>query len=621
MEPQETIQDTQQYGELPEKILAQLRVLRELRQQLDGTPFYVLLPTEALLKRAAVYFDTHVKDVTRLLENSGVTENVAKQVVEDYAAIFTGVYGLQLPLSQQEQVLRTVRPWRLPFTELYGLTLLFSIYRHNARWARDYINNFKLANGEVEKVTLTRGADGKTVTTRERKTIPVEEQKNHYIEVNYARIASGSFPTLAAAFRWIKGNKTVIDGVERYIIEPSDFSGIEPEKTNKFLGYVEAFAGVDDYVNYYYLAQYALSATAEELKEIDYPPIFDTQEQAKEYAERIGSLRYRDIQDTAAEVEKMIAAETVEDIKKAQQEITEPADTEETIPISENMAIIGSRDVYASTNGTEITEQGVIPISKVIAIYGQRRKDLPVTVTPYTVEKAIQGLNMLQRFNHAAPVGGWFTYETNITEFSRLCGYDNANLEERTALMHSLMILRDLYVIVWKPKGRVAIQLLTVPEIGVSGELKGQFKLQVNAQALKGHQNYTTLGDVRKMQKEAKGQAQTHFNSQLIAKGQKEENALLNEVFGYDTMLTDATGNTGDERVNPDAVRNVKEYIRKNKPNHRKKIAKWFEDYKRNGILESYSRTQNARGEYIYKWKRRNVPKPPHGAEQEPEEQ
>ena len=624
MEEQGNLFDTEQGNEQEptavERVAEQLRTLREIRKQLEGTGVFVLLPTDVLLKRSEAYFNLNYENVARLLTTSGVTEDVAELVLQDYAAILAGVYFVQLPLKAQADVLKTVKPWRLQFTERYGLTLLFGIYFQNTQTAKSYIEGFKLATGDVERTTIRR-ENGKTVRETEHVKISVEEQKNNYLNTQFNRIISGFAPQVAAAFYWIKRNKAEQDGELLDIIEPSDFSGVEPERVNKFLAYVEAYAGISDYVSYYYIAKYALKATPDELKEIEFPPIMGDLERAQEYAERIGSVWDKNIQDKAAEVERLIAAETVEDIKKAQHEITEPDDTEETIRIPENIALLGSRDVYASVNGTEITEQGVIPISRVIAIYGQRRKDLPANVTPYTVEKAIQGLNMLQRFNHNAPVGGWYTYETNITEFSRLCGYDSANMEERTALMHSLMILRDLYVIVWKPKGRVAIQLLTVPEIGVSGELKGQFKLQVNAQALKGHQNYITLGEVRKMQKDAKGQAQTHFNSQLIAKGQKEENALIAEVFGYDTMLREATGYTDDERVNPDAVRNVKEFIRKNKPNHRKKIAKWFEEYREKGYLESYSRTKNARGEYVYKWRRGNVPKAQDGAEQEPDEQ
>lgn len=615
MEQENTTQGTKHTPEneptAGERVAAQLQTLREMRQQLEGTGFFVLLPTDALLKRAEAYFNLNYENVARLLTTSGVTDDVAERVLQDYAAVLAGVYFVKLPLRQQAEVLNAVKPWRLQITERYALPRLFGIYFQNTHTAREYINNFKLATGDVERVQTIREPDGTITTKRERLKIPVEEQKNNYFNTQFNRITLG-VPQIAAAFYWIKRNKAEQDGELLDIIEPSDFSGIEPERVNKFLAYVDAYAGIDDYVNYYHIAKCALKATPDELKEIDFPPIVGEQERAQEYAERISSVWERNIQERTAEVEKMIAAETVEEIKKAQQEITEPADVEETIRIPENIALLGSRDVYASVNGTEISEQGVIPISRVITIYGQRRGELPANVTPYTVERTIQGLNMLQRFNHNAPVGGWYTYETNITEFSQLCGYDNANGDEMAAIMHSLMILRDLYVIVWKPKGRVAIQLLTVPQVGVSGELKGRFKLQVNAEALRGHQNFTTIGELRSMQKKAKGQAQFHFNSQLMAKGQKEENALIIEVFGYDTMEREAAGN-------PESERNVKEYIRKHKDRDKKKIAKWFEEYKQNGILESYSRTKNAKGEYIYKWRRSNVPKPQ--GEQEPDEQ
>lgn len=611
---QGTIQEPAQAPDAVANVMRQLQELREMRKQLEGTGLYVLLPTDALLKRAEVYFNQYIEPVGVLLETSGVTPDVAELVKQDYAAVFSGVFNVQLPLKEQADVLNTVKPWRLQFTERYGLTLLFSIYLYNTRAANDYIHGFKLATGDAERVTMRR-ENGKVITEKEHVKLTVEEQKEQFINGVLHRITSGFFPNLAASYYWIKRNKVEQDGELLDIIEPSDFSGIEPEKVNKFLAYVEAYAGIDDYVNYYYLAKYALKATPDELIEIDFPPIMGELERAQEYAERINTSRYNNIKEKAAEVEKMIAAETVEEREKAREEIQkEPAEPDETIRIPENIALLGSRDVYASVNGTEITEQGVIPISKVIAIYGQRRGELPTNVTPYTVERTIQGLNMLQRFNHNAPVGGWYTYETNITEFSQLCGYENANGEEMAAIMHSLMILRDLYVIVWKPKGRVAIQLLTVPQVGVSGELKGRFKLQVNAEALRGHQNFTTIGELRSMQKKAKGQAQFHFNSQLMAKGQKEENALIIEVFGYDTMEREAAGN-------PENERNVKEYIRKHKDRDKKKLAKWFEEYRQNGILESYSRTKNAKGEYIYKWKRGNVPKPQDVTEQEPDEQ
>lgn len=619
----DTVQEPQQEPQNDARNTAfeQLREVRELRKQLEGTGRYILLPTETLLLRSEAYYYQYVEDVTRLLVASGVTDTeTVERVIQDYCYTLMGFYDLvALPLDKQTEVLNAVKPWRLYLTERYGLNLLFGIYFYNVRTTNDYITNFKLATGDVKQTT--KHADGTEETELFKTT--VEEQKSNYLRRIIYRIASGTAPMLAGAYRWIGRNKIKNDkGEPLDIVEPSDFSGLEPELSNKYLAFIEAGAGIDYYVNYYYIAKYALHATPDELKEIEFPPLYGTFERAQEYAERIGTQRYENLQRKAGDVEKLIDAETAEETERAKQEIKkEPAEPQETIRIPENIALLGSRDVYASVNGTQITEQGVIPISKVISIYGERKKDLPANVTPLTVEKTILGLNMLQRFNHEPPVNGWFTYQTNITEFSRLCGYDIANAEEKAALMHCLLILRDLYVVVWKPKGRVAIQLLVIPEIGVSGELKGQFKLQVNAEALKGHQNYITLTQYDEIRKKTKGQAQHHFNAQLIAKGQKEENALLNEVFGYDTMIFEATGHTGDERTNPEAVRNVKEFIRKNKPAQRKKLQKWFEEYTQNGILETYSRTKNARGEYVYKWKRANIPKEQGLTTEEPDEQ
>ena len=610
-EPREDAQEQHQITR--DDFLIKLRETRERRKQLEGTGRYVLLPTEALTLRAEAYYYKYVEDVIKMLFSSGVTQHdTVQQVVQDYCYTLMGFYDLvALPLNEQVRVCNAVKPWRLLLTERYGLNMLFGLYFYNVRAATDYLKNFKVLNFSPD------GQEYAEITE------DVAEKKRIYLNTQINRFASGTVPMLAGAYNRIRTQQWEQDGTGTplTIVEPSDFTGVEPELANKFFAYVEVFAGVDDYLNYYYIAQYALNATPDELKEIEFPPVLKTFEQAREYAERVGSQRYKNLQRKAGDVEKMIDADTVEETERVKQEVKSEPTGQETIRIPENIALLGSRDVYASVNGTQITEQGVIPISRVISIYGERKKDLPANVTPLTVEKTILGLNMLQRFNHEPPVNGWFTYQTNITEFSRLAGYPDANAEERAALMHCLLILRDLYVIVWKPKGRVAIQLLVIPEIGVSGELKGQFKLQVNAEALKGHQNYITLEQYDEIRQQTKGQAQHHFNSQLIAKGQKEENALLSEVFGYETMLLEATGYTGDERANPEAVRNVKEYIRKHKDRDRKKLIRWFEEYVQSGILERYSRERNRRGEYVYKWKRANIPKEQGLTTEAPDEQ
>ena len=593
-----------------------LRELQEMREQYAEAGFYVPSPTEALMSKAEAYFNLHYDDVKQLLLSSGFDTDTTNAVLVDYVAILSGLPNVRLPLAKQRDVINAVKPWQIYITERYGLNQLFAIYLYNVRACKDYIEQFKLANGNVYKIIRREGEK----PTREKRTIPVEEQKTAFLTTVTNRILSGMFPLYALGYQWIETNKVEHDGQLLDIMEPSDFAGVDSEQVAKFFACVTSLAGVDNYVNYYYLAKYAYKATPDELKEIYTPPVFKDAETAQEYAEKISLNRYQNLQNKAADVAKVFTAETEQEREQARQEVinepvAEPEPANETVKIPENIALISSRDVWVSTNGANIVEQGVIPISKVIAIYGQKH-DLPNGVTPRVIEKTIQGLNMLQRFNHDAPVDGFYHHETTITKFSELCGYEQANGDELKALLTALYILRDLYLIVWTPKGREAINLLMMPNIGVEGEIKGRIKLYVSADALRGHQNFIEMDEMRKLKEDTKGQAQAHFNYQLIAKNQKEEQALLNEVFGYDTMLFEATGCTGDERVNPNDVRNVKEYIRKHKTNDRDKIKKWFDKRVQNGFLTSWSRTKNAKGEYIYKWRRANVKK-----DGEPDEQ
>ena len=138
-----------------------LRERRALREQLEGTGHYVLLPTAALTDRAEVYYNQYSADVARLLDTSGVDAYTSTNVVNDYRRLLAGVYNVTLPLDKQAKVVKTVKPWRLFLTERYGLNLLFGIYMYNTTAARDYVNGFKNANGRIETVVIRR-EDGKT---------------------------------------------------------------------------------------------------------------------------------------------------------------------------------------------------------------------------------------------------------------------------------------------------------------------------------------------------------------------------------------------------------------------------------------------------------------------------
>ena len=610
---QEPVQSKQ--SETRDTAMAALREARERREQEGGTGRFVLLPTEALTLRAEAYFYQYVEDVARLLNASGITDiETVEQVLQDYSFTLMGFFGLiSLPIDKQANVVIAVKPWKLYLTERYGLNLLFSIYYYNTAAAKDYLDEFKLATGNAKRTTIRR-ENGETIKETEHYTIPVEEQKRRFLNNCISRIKSGTAPLFAWAYNWIRGVKTD-DGA---IVEPSDFSGIEPELTNQFFAYVEGFAGIDEYVNYYYIAKYALKATPDELREIEFPPLFQTFDDAQEYAERIGDARYKRLQRRAAEVEKIIDAKTVEETEKAKQELTaETVEPQDTVRIPETFALLGSRDVWASVDGTPQMAKGILPIQAFITDY-MTRHNLTEQVTPRTVEKVIEGVNALQNLHNVKPVNGIYKLETNLTEFSDLIGFKDANQTQKLEIMRALQVLDGLYLAVWRSDGLKAVRVFTIQEIGLTGVYTGNLTLHVNADTMKGHPNLISFKDFDGMRKDAKGQAKNHFRSQIIAKGQKEENALLNEVFGYDVKLKNIqnTGGTAED------IAKAKRVITNHKGRDRQSIAKWFEEYKQRGWLVWYTYTRNPKGEYIYKWRRGNIPQEQGTTPtQEPEEQ
>ena len=115
----------QDYG-TRETFLQALKEAAERRKRMEGTGYYVLLPTVALVYRAEAYYNQYVEDVVRLLVSSGVEEaEIVETVVQDFLQILVGFYGnIQLPLHLQVSVVNAVKPWSLYLTERYGLNLL-----------------------------------------------------------------------------------------------------------------------------------------------------------------------------------------------------------------------------------------------------------------------------------------------------------------------------------------------------------------------------------------------------------------------------------------------------------------------------------------------------------------
>ena len=386
------------------------------------------------------------------------------------------------------------------------------------------------------------------------------------------------------------------------------FAGVSgPGEVNGFLDRAAELAAVYDYTTYYGFCKYCLSATTEELNQIPAP------------RDRFGEQTPQQFAEQAAEaVRKMLArvGETFAEVLDAPTaEAAEAADEQakrEIIRVPETFAGVLSRDVYGSTRRDQVrNERDILPIQAFIADYMQRHPDATGTTTPRIVEKTIEGVNLLQRKQRVIPLNGLYTFKTNISEFAELCGYTDANDDEKRAILLALSVLDGLYLAVWRPRGLYAVNVLNVREIGVTGQARGELVIDVTTEAMKGRPQLLAFEDFKRMRAAAKGRAENHFRYQVIAKGHKTENALLNEIFGYSNAIREAEQQGADAET-LDALRRNQQ---KHKPRDRARLLRMFEREQAAGFL-TFRKYTNPKGETVYSWKRTDA-----ADTQEPDEQ
>ena len=404
-----------------------------------------------------------------------------------------------------------------------------------------------------------------------------------------------------------------------YLIRTGEFDAARlagiygPAEVNAFLDRCQLFKAAFDYATYYSICKFSLWASREEMDTITPPRDRFGKPIPKQYAEQAAARIRKSLERIAKINAEIMDAPTVEAekeaIKKAREENQNPP--RDIVQVPNTFAGVLSRDVYASKFGEHVqNENDILPIQAFISSYMERHPDETGNTTPRIIEKTIEGVNMLHRLGNIKPVGGWYTYETTITEFATLCGYENPNAEELRAVLLSLLVLKNLYLAVWRTDGIHAVNILNVPDIGVTGEARGKIRIQVNTEATKGRPQLLAWKDFERMRKEAKGLAENHFRYQIIGKGHKTEEALLNEIFGYEKTIREAT----EQGADAETLNGIKRNQQKNKPNHKKRLLKMFEREQAAGFL-TFRKYTNAKGETVYSWKCTDAEK------QEPDEQ
>ena len=393
------------------------------------------------------------------------------------------------------------------------------------------------------------------------------------------------------------------------------FAGISgPAEVNAFLDRCQLFAAVFDYATYYGICKFCLWAAREEMDAIPAPRDRFGELTPQQFAEQAAARVRKSLGRIAENLAEVVDAPTVEAateaIEQAREETQNPP--RDIVRVPETFAGVLSRDVYASKFGKDArNENDILPIQSFISAYLDKHGEETGTTTPLYVEKAIEGVNMLQRLGNVKPAGGWYTYETTITEFATLCGYETPTGEQVRAVLLALLVLKNLYLAVWKSDGIHAVNILNVPDIGVTGEARGKIRIQVNADATKGRPQLLTWKDFERMRREAKGYAENHFRYQIIGKGHKTEDALLNEIFGYENAINEAR----EQGADAETLNGLRRNQQKHKPRDKKRLLTMFEREQAAGFL-TFRKYKNAKGATVYSWKQTET-----ADTQEPDEQ
>lgn len=541
-----------------EDLMETLTQLQGLYKELGG---YLLTPTAELLPRAMDYFNAHVEDIRALMTKHGVSGETVEAVTQDYGGVLMGQFTFRATPVQMLELLKKIKPYRAYFADKY--VLYFGVMKQ-------YATAVELA----AKFNDAFRHDGATADT-----------KTAFMDGRYS-------PTEALCLQSLRN---------RHFFTVKDFDGVEREQVINWLDNLEAYANVGKYTVYYALASLALTASTEQLQAINAPELLTVTVEdfgvktAQEYATRYADFVRRQIESKAGEVIELIEADTEQERKQAQQAVK---DWENSTPvvIGHNSALILSRDIYTAPDAKA---RDILPITAHIEDY-MRVHGYDKMISPLIVEKAVMGINLLQRDKKVKPSNGRYTFYTTVSEFANVSYGWDANEEQKKELLHALKILHNLYIVVWKPTGRVAIQLVALKEIGLSGDEKGKLTIEVTAQAMTGDEKPIAASDFKKLQQASKGQAQSHFNGQVLSKGNrghKREDDLLDEVFGYTFRIDEARMHNATDAD----IRLIQRKIAKNKTNNRKQLLKMFEKAQADGLITFTTRTGKD-GALIYEW-------------------
>lgn len=534
-------------------------------ETLQNEGYYMPLPDAELWQRAGRYHAKKVDQVSNYLSASGLTDEENKIVSTDYFNALRGNYNFAAPPAIMHSVLNKTQPYKVFLIDQYGLWQMFQQYA-------DYCKMVYYYKGQI------RDADGQT--------------KTKFLKDTLGRDAK------IRAWAWAYMNKH---------IRLLDFSGVPTEKLVEFTTFARKFAELYDYCSFYHVCKYAYIATPEELDTIRSPQgltaenIVRQREAACENAEAA-------IKQAAEQYASIIDTETPQQEREQEREQAARWETKPAIyGLNQNLLSIQSRGVYGVPNG-EI-KGGILPIKTYIEKFLTENK-VTLPVSPYQIEQAIDGVNIMALENQGVlPVNGYYTYHTNLSEFSRFCGLTDANQTTNKQLLQALQIIDfAAWLVVWRPKGPAAVRVLTITEIAENGD----FTVNVTQEAMRGKPNLVTQQGYEKLRAETKGQPKAHFRNQVLSKGHKSEDELIKECWDYQLNLDVRIVPNNPEQTKKDQDEFLKEW-KKRYSTRKKTLRGWFDEYAANEALvyTYYEKGTGRDKKGFYKWRKGTLLSPP----------
>ena len=584
LEPQEpTAQEPTQAGGTPQVIDTRpgtteewaetMRKVEERRREYERAGVWAVWPPETLLRRAEVFYNQRVTTVINTMTAAGATVDVVNAVCNDYIGVLSGTCKYTATVEQIKAALHTLQPSTAFSIDRYGL--YFGLFLNYMR--------FLLVYDDYEFTVKGIHATDKT--------------KRVYLSEFYP-------PMDARAVRWL---------LDRGYFQASDFSGFEPSEMGEYFARINAYAELGEYVLYYTVARLALLATPDELAQVAPPPhTLKAQTNITDFCEDVVRQTVAQLEQAAAKFGEALTSDTPTEQAQARQAGRDWRDdtNRQPVKIHENYGIILSRPVNVSPHGQQVVTTQ--PVQQYIDRFRASNPQYGL-ITEMTVQKVFEGVNLLPSYLSGSmkrDERGRLVFNTNISEFAEICGYADANQDEKKALLGGLLLLSNLYFVVDKPKkytervnakgktvrkhtgGRVALQFLNVPEIGVD---TGELIIEVTPESLQGRPTLITPDTYKQLRAESKGLTQSRFNAQIETKSHKSELDLIDEVFGFADMLKYAT----DE----DRPRIVK-YIQGHRGRERKRVLGWFARYVEAGIITDFKRepSKTRRGDFVLSW-------------------